>query len=54
MIGGYSHFSKCFQNSSYFKLKLRKYLVFNHNLELDKKIYVKFLRRTPICYNEFI
>lgn len=37
-----------------FKLKLRKYLVFNHNLDLDKKIYVKFLRRTPICYNEFI
>ncbi|PDX45134.1 cysteine desulfurase [Helicobacter pylori] len=26
-----------FKNSSYFKLKLRKYLVFNHNLDLDKK-----------------
>ncbi|GAA8347221.1 hypothetical protein HpNP15_02410 [Helicobacter pylori] len=52
--GGIRISQNVFKNSSYFKLKLRKYLVFNHNLDLDKKIYVKFLRRTPICYNESI
>ncbi|AHN40064.1 cysteine desulfurase [Helicobacter pylori oki422] len=52
--GGIRISQNVFKNSSYFKLKLRKYLVFNHNLDLDKKIYVKFLRRTLICYNEFI
>ncbi|KAA6507158.1 cysteine desulfurase [Helicobacter pylori] len=52
--GGIRISQNVFKNSSYFKLKLRKYLVFNHNLDLDKKIYVKFLRRTLTCYNEFI
>ncbi|GAA9699085.1 hypothetical protein VN0005_05280 [Helicobacter pylori] len=35
--GGIRISQNVFKNSSYFKLKLRKYLVFNHNLDLDKK-----------------
>ncbi|EJB49499.1 cysteine desulfurase [Helicobacter pylori] len=35
--GGICVSQNVFKNSSYFKLKLRKYLVFNHNLDLDKK-----------------